>query len=325
MDYDQIIKEIGRGKNHARDMNIDTARTLYRAILAGQVPDMELGSLLIALRIKGESEAELQGFYQAIMEQTLQLSPPAGHPLPIVIPSYNGARKQANLTPLLALVLSQLGFPVFTHVISDDPGRVTSEAIFRLAGIKPVANRADAQDALNSGKLVVMTIDNFCPPLAKQLALRWRLGVRNSAHSLAKLITPFAEQSALRLTSVSHPDYLVKVAHFFGQSGAPALFLQGSEGEAYASPLRCPAIYYLAEEMAEPCLLLTKQSAEPEQQSRLPADKSVETTVRWIEDVLERKIPIPAAIRLQIACCYVATRRVESLRQGLDQLAEAGY
>ncbi len=42
----------------------------------------------------------------------------------------------------------------------------------------------------------------FCPPLEKQLAMRWRMGVRNSAHALARLATPFGEGEALRLSSV---------------------------------------------------------------------------------------------------------------------------
>lgn len=62
MDYRKIIKEIGRGKNHARDLDRDTARGLYAHMLNGEVPDLELGGVLIALRIKGEGEAEMLGF-----------------------------------------------------------------------------------------------------------------------------------------------------------------------------------------------------------------------------------------------------------------------
>ncbi len=50
MDYRKIIKEIGRGKNHARDLDRDTARGLYAHMLNGEVPDLELGGVLIALR-----------------------------------------------------------------------------------------------------------------------------------------------------------------------------------------------------------------------------------------------------------------------------------
>ena len=42
MDYRKIIKEIGRGKNHARDLDRDTARGLYAHMLNGEVPDLEL-------------------------------------------------------------------------------------------------------------------------------------------------------------------------------------------------------------------------------------------------------------------------------------------
>ena len=55
MDYRKIIKEIGRGKNHARDLDRDTARGLYAHMLNGEVPDLELGGVLIALRIQADA------------------------------------------------------------------------------------------------------------------------------------------------------------------------------------------------------------------------------------------------------------------------------
>lgn len=54
MDYRKIIKEVGRGKNHARDLDQETARALYTHMLNGDVPDLEMGGILIALRIKGK-------------------------------------------------------------------------------------------------------------------------------------------------------------------------------------------------------------------------------------------------------------------------------
>lgn len=44
MDYSKIIKEIGRGKNHARDLDQSTAYELYKAMLAEQVLALELGA-----------------------------------------------------------------------------------------------------------------------------------------------------------------------------------------------------------------------------------------------------------------------------------------
>lgn len=211
MDYSKIIKEVGRGKNHARDLDQPTAYALYKAMLAGQVPALELGGILIAFRIKGESEQEILGFYQAMQEQVMSLRAPVDRPLPVVIPSYNGARKQANLTPLLALLLSRLGLPVVVHGVTEDSSRVTSAEIFQQLNIPWSLSAQEAQQRLDNGLPVFIPVSALSMPLDQQLQQRWRMGVRNSSHTLAKLATPFTHDKALRVASVSHPEYMQKV------------------------------------------------------------------------------------------------------------------
>ncbi len=101
----RFIKEIGRGKNGARSMTRMDAHALYRAMLEGRVSDLELGGILLSMRIKGESVDEIAGFLDAAEASFAPLAAPAGEFAPIIIPSYNGARKMANLTALLALLL----------------------------------------------------------------------------------------------------------------------------------------------------------------------------------------------------------------------------
>ncbi|OWY77822.1 MULTISPECIES: DNA-binding protein YbiB [Pantoea] len=322
MELNKIIKEVGRGKNHARDIDFDSALALYGAMLDGEVPDLEMGSILIALRIKGEGEAEMRGFYQAMQSRVMRLQAPSGRPMPVVIPSYNGARRQGNLTPLLAQVLNRLGLPVLVHGVSDDATRVTSEAVFAALGIVPVTTAEQAQAKLDRGELAFITIDHLCPPMAKQLSLRWRMGVRNSAHTLAKLATPFGEREALRLSSVSHPEYVPRVATFFSAIDAPAVLLNGTEGEVYANPQRCPAISYVGGAAQQAEVWVERQ---PEVAVPLPADKSAAETARWTEEVLNHQRPLPEALRLQIACCLRASGQCASREAGLEKLAAAGF
>lgn len=323
MELNKIIKEVGRGKQHARDIDIDSARELYRQMLAGTVPDLELGAILIALRIKGEGEEEMLGFYQAMQEQMPRLSAPAHLPMPVVIPSYNGARRQGNLTPLLALLLSRLGFPVLVHGVSDDPTRVTSEAVFQALGMAVTPTLAAAQNRLDSGEPVFMTIEQLCAPMARQLSLRWRMGVRNSAHTLAKLATPFAEDAALRLASVSHPEYIPRVGQFFRDIGGRGLLLNGTEGEVYASPQRCPSISLI--DGGEPQQLLARQEEVSFAPGALPEAKDAQTTAAWVRRCLNREVAVPQSLRWQIACCYVATGRAQTLDAALADIAQAGY
>lgn len=321
MDYRKIIKEVGRGKNHARDLDQDTARGLYTHMLKGEVPDLEMGGVLIALRIKGEGEAEMLGFYEAMQKHTIRLTPPVAKPMPIVIPSYNGARKQANLTPLLAILLRKLGFPVVVHGVSEDPTRVLTETIFELLGITPTLNVGQAQAKLDGHQPVFIPVGTLCPPLEKQLAMRWRMGVRNSAHTLAKLATPFAEDAALRLASVSHPEYVPRVAKFFGDIGGRSLLMHGTEGEVYANPQRCPQISLIDKRGVQ--VIVDRQREMPEEPVPLPVAKDPETTARWIERCLAGSEPVPDALKIQMACCLVATGEVETLTDGLARVGQS--
>lgn len=321
MDYRKIIKEIGRGKNHARDLDHDTARGLYTRMLDGDVADLEMGAILLSMRIKGEGEAEMLGFYEAMQQKTMRLTPPVGKPMPIVIPSYNGARKQANLTPLLAMLLHKLGFPVVVHGVSEDPTRVITETIFELMGIEPTRHAGQAQAKLDGHQPVYIPVGALCPPLERQLNLRWQLGVRNSAHTLAKLATPFAEDAALRLSSVSHPEYVGKVAKFFSDIGGRSLLMHGTEGEVYANPLRCPQITLI--DAAGARVVNERQSDQADTPVALPMAKDPQTTAQWIERCVAGVEPVPQSLKIQMACCLLATGEVSSLEAGLARVAQA--
>ena len=316
MDYRKIIKEIGRGKNHARDLDFDTARGLYTRMLEGDVPDLELGGILIALRIKGEGEAEMLGFYEAMQQRTMRLTPPVAKPMPIVIPSYNGARKQANLTPLLAILLHQLGLPVVVHGVSEDPTRVVSETIFALLGIEATHHAGQAQARLDGHQPVYIPVSALCPPLEKQLALRWIMGVRNSAHTLAKLATPFEKDAALRLSSVSHPEYVPRVGKFFSDIGGRGLLMHGTEGEVYANPQRCPQINLIDAQGSRVIYERQNELADVV----LPAAKDAETTAKWIERCLAGSEPVPQSLKIEMACCLVATGESETLESALARI-----
>ncbi|BCG10147.1 DNA-binding protein YbiB [Buttiauxella agrestis] len=315
MDYRKIIKEIGRGKNHARSLDFDTARGLYAHMLRGEVPELELGGVLIALRIKGEGEEEMLGFYDAMKHHVISLTPPVNKPMPIVIPSYNGARKQANLTPLLAMLLNRLGFPVVVHGVSHDPTRVLTETIFTLMGIEPTLHAGQAQAKLDSHHPVYIPIGALCPPMEDQLAMRWRMGVRNSAHTLAKLATPFEENAALRLASVSHPEYVPKVAKFFADIGGRGLLMHGTEGEVYANPQRCPQITLI--DSLGSRVVSERQTDVNEDEIVLPAGKDPDVTARWIERCVAGVEPIPQSLKIQMACCLMATGEVATFEEGL--------
>lgn len=236
MQWQPWIKELGRGARGARDLSRADAETLFGAMLDGAVPDMELGAMLIALRVKGESADEVAGFLAAMQARTAPMQAPAG-PRTVLLPSFNGARKQANLMPLVALLLARAGVPVLVFGRHDFDSRHSPFELLDALGLPASASLAEAERRLAQQRLAVLPLHLLNPGLDALMALRPRLGVRNSAHSLAKLLDPFPHARAVRVVAVTHPEYLDSMAAALPALTANdgrALLMRASEGEAYA-------------------------------------------------------------------------------------------
>ena len=236
MDYAPLIKEVGRGARGARDLTREQAEQLFGEMLDGQVPELELGAFLIALRVKGESAEEMAGFLAAMQARTAPLAAPAG-PRTVLLPSFNGARKQANLMPLVALLLAREGVPVLVFGRHDFDSRVSPFELLDALDLPASPTLADAQARLAADRLAVLPLQLLNPGLNQLMALRPRLGLRNSAHSLAKLLDPFPTGRGVRVVAVTHPEYLDSMAAALPAltaNGGRALLMRASEGEAYA-------------------------------------------------------------------------------------------
>jgi anthranilate phosphoribosyltransferase len=187
MDYAPLLKEIGRGARGARDLTREQARALFAALLDGTVPDLERGAILIAMRIKGESLDELLGFVEAMQAGAARVDAPDG-PRTVVLPTFNGARKQANLMPLVAMLLAREGIPVLIHGRHDFDSRISPFELFDALELPVAQDVAEAGRRLASERLAILPTAVLHPGLDAMMALRPRMGLRNSSHSVAKLL-----------------------------------------------------------------------------------------------------------------------------------------
>lgn len=303
MSYAHVIKEIGRGAEGSRDMLRDEAQQLYGAMLDGGVPDLELGAILVALRMKGESSEEMIGFLAAANERVHALRSQGGTVRPVVIPSYNGARKGANLTPLLALLLQRFGVPVLVHGLLEGYGRVTSGQVFREMGIMPSGTHGQAQQALAERGLAFVPLQAIAPGMSSLLSLRARMGLRNSAHSLVKMLDPFHGEGVL-LAAATHPAYIDTMRDVLLAGQAHAVLLRATEGEPFANPKRRPRIEHVHDGRCD--LLFESEHDSLKVLPQLPEAEDAATTAAWMRKVLEGRIPLPQPIANQLAACLHA-------------------
>ncbi|MDR3096174.1 MAG: DNA-binding protein YbiB [Paraburkholderia sp.] len=301
----RFIKEIGRGPHGARSLSPEDTHELYAAMLDGRVPELELGAVLLAYRLKGETADELAAMLAAAHASFAAIAVAGGAEgmyRPVSIPSYNGARKQPNLVPLLALLLAREGVPTLVHGVTEDPGRVTSAEIFTALNLPAARDHAGIEAQLGERRVAFAPIETLAPKLARLLSLRRRMGVRNSTHTLVKLLQPFA-QPGLRLVNYTHPAYRESLSALFAAhpdaAVGGALLARGTEGEAVADTRRQVQVDWLHDGICE-TLIEPVRSSPDTPEVDLPEGRDAPTTAAWIEAVLRGDAPVPDAIARQV-------------------------
>ena len=312
MNYASLIKDLARGAQCAVNLSELDAEQLFGAILDGGVPEFELGAILVALRVKGESESELIGFLRASVARMNSIERPRNRPRPIVLPTYNGSRRGANLTPLVAMILRRFGVPVLLHGSLESYGRVTSAHVLRQLGMLPTASLVQTRQQFAEQEFAFAPTAILSPGLAQLLSLRARLGLRNVAHTLVKLLDPFGGDG-LVVSTATHPPYLEKMRGVLGAFGATALLFRGSEGEPYANPKRRPTIELLRH--GESKVLFDAEHDTLVVLPGLPDEADALTTANWIRRVIDGDLPVPMPILNQVAACLYGCGYADDLAQ----------
>lgn len=311
----QVMKRVTSQIEHERDLVESEALELFSALLDGGIAELELGALLGAMAMKALAPSELIGFRRAAQARVNRLPSPRDA-RPIVVPSYCGARSQANLMPLVALVLSRLGVPVLVHGPLESQGGIASASIFRELGVLPCAAPSDADHALVRSRIAFVPTAVLCPILAQLISLRARLGVPTFAREVAPLIDPF-DGEALMLVPADDEARRDILATALVALGVGALLFHGCEGEAYPDPLRRPAMILF--NAGEQVTLFDRHAApSPAGSARacgLPEQSDAKSTAAWIENALAGRLPIPQPIANLLACCLFGAGYAEDFNQ----------
>jgi anthranilate phosphoribosyltransferase len=291
MGISQYIKEIGRGKQGARPLSREQAADLFGQVLDGSVTDLEVGAFCLAMRVKGETPEEMAGFLDATYAR-LNLVPAGDKPL-VVLPSYNGARKLPVLTPLLALLIARRGLPVLMHGTATESSRVFVPHVLEQLDIHPLL----AVREIANGEAAYVPTELLHPGLKRLLDVRRVVGLRNSAHSLVKLMNPSAGRAVI-VSSYTHPEYAISMAAVFELMGSTALLLRGTEGEVVADARRLPQMEGFVS--GKRTTLEEGRKGTLTDLPELPREIDPVATAAYIQDVLDGRKSVPDSMALQV-------------------------
>ncbi|MBE0338757.1 anthranilate phosphoribosyltransferase [Paenibacillus sp. 23TSA30-6] len=316
MNIIEILKEVGRGKRGARDLNYNEAETAAELIMTRSATPAQIGAFFAAERIKMESIAELEAFVNVCRKYAHRF--PMQEGIDFAGP-YDGRKSSFISTFATAFLVAAHGVPVTMHGSAPLPPKwgITLPLLLQEIGI--TSENMTHETAIHAAKLtgvLFATSEQWCTPLRELRTIREELGLRTVLNTAEKLVDYGA--SPYIVFGVFHNTVFDKTAKLMQKLNyRRALIVQGSEGSEDLFIDRPTRTYLLANgevslQVIDP-EMYGLDSVVPEH-NWTPAEQ-----LRITEEVLQGTAPIAFSnqVLLNGAVRLFVAARVDSVEEGL--------
>ena len=230
---------LGRGPGRARSLTQSEARDAMALMLSGTAPPEAIGAVLMLLRMKGETAAEIAGFASAAQDRA-----PALPAVDLDWPSYAAGRTRGLAWFLLsAKLVAQAGHRVLLHGWNGPDPKVRDG--LASAGITTAQDTNQAGALLLTHGITYVPLEQLHPALLHLLRLRDVLGLRSCINTVCRMLNP--GRAGASVQGVFHPSYRLL------QSDAAALLdrralcvIKGGGGEFERHPGKPITVFGLA-------------------------------------------------------------------------------
>ena len=166
------------------------AEDAMRELAAGKAPEALAGALLAALRLKGESTAELRGFARAMRALAIRPGLPPGGPVADVVGTGGDGSGSLNLSTGAGLLAAACGVRIAKHGNRAVSSKTGSADVLEALGA-PLHERArEVSAALRQHGFAFMFAPYFHPAMKSVAPVRAALGVPTVFNLLGPLANP---------------------------------------------------------------------------------------------------------------------------------------
>lgn len=223
------VQIVARGKGRARDLTLDEADAAMTIILSGAAEPEAVGALLMVLRLRGETDAEIAGFTRALRRSVGQTLPQAD----LDWPSYAAGRTRgAPLFLLAARLVADAGYHVSMHGWNSHQGALADP------------RAAMDQLGLSTTRLSYAPLETLSPAAFRVLALRDTFGLRSCINTVLRMWNPSRARATVQ--GVFHPSYRglqSRAASLLGDQNLTVL--KGGGGEFERHPAKDAVLFGL--------------------------------------------------------------------------------
>ncbi|HET7035753.1 MAG TPA: anthranilate phosphoribosyltransferase, partial [Thermomicrobiaceae bacterium] len=167
------------------------------AIMSGAATGAQIGALMTALRMRGESDEEIAGFAEAMRGHALRVEPRHAGPVVDTCGTGGDGAQTFNISTTAAFVVAGAGVPVAKHgnrSVSSNSGSADAlEALGAAIELQP----AQVARCIDEAGIGFMYAPIHHPAMRNVAAVRKELGVRTLFNILGPLTNPAGAPNVL--------------------------------------------------------------------------------------------------------------------------------
>ena len=204
MNIQHTIERVTDGE----DLTIEEARETTRLVFE-EATEAQIGALLVALRAKGETEAEVAGFAQGMRDAARTIDPDR---TPLVDTCGTGGddHDTINVSTTAAIVAAGAGIAVAKHGNYSVSSSSGSADVLEVAGVNVDAEPASVEAAIERDGIGFMLAPVFHPAMKAVIGPRRELGMRTVFNVLGPLTNPAGADA--QVLGVYDPDLVPRIA-----------------------------------------------------------------------------------------------------------------
>jgi len=218
----------------------EAAREVMRLLMAGELPDAQVGGFLMALRAKGVAADELAGFAEALRENAITLH--FGVEALVDTCGTGGGAPTFNLSTGAAILAASAGAKVAKHGNRAVTSACGSADVLEALGIPLTSDQGVLSRQLDSAGVTFLFAPLHHAGLKAVGPVRRALGVRTVFNQLGPLANPAGAKR--QLVGVYDHSLLMPMAEALRLLGAETAFVvHSADGLDEASP--CTETFYV--------------------------------------------------------------------------------
>jgi anthranilate phosphoribosyltransferase len=204
----------------------DEAETLFGALVAGHLGEAEIAALLIALKMKGETEGELVGAARALRAAALPFDRP-NYLFADSCGTGGDGSSTINLSTAVAFVAAAAGLPVAKHGNRSITSNCGSADVLEQLGVRIDVAPHVSRTALDQAGICFLFAPQYHPGLRHAGPVRRALNVRTVMNMLGPCVNP--ARPDVQLLGVADPKLVEPVARTLAGLGVRrALVVHGA-------------------------------------------------------------------------------------------------